>query len=72
MHLRLWRLEGGIAHGKLRLYYSGATVLISLSAEATETHSAATGLLKGTRLEQLILTNGFCLPTTVKRSTVCD
>lgn len=49
-------------------YYSGAAELISLAADATGIHSAATGLRGKERLEHLILTNGFCLPTTGKQT----
>lgn len=49
-------------------YYSGAVELISLAADATGIHSRQLACEGRMRLEHLILTNGFCLPTTGKQT----
>ena len=49
-------------------YHSGAEELISLAADATGIHSGQLACGGEERLEHLILTNGFCLPTTGKQT----
>lgn len=49
-------------------YYSGAAELISHVADATGIHSQQLACEGRMRLEHLILTNGFCLPTTGKQT----
>ena len=49
-------------------YYSGAMELISFAADATGIRGRRLARGGEERLEYLILTNGFCLPTTDKQT----